>query len=765
MTPSPVDLLLAGRNGDPFALLGPHAAGNGGWEVRVFAPFAAAVTVESGDEEVPAVLVHEQGYFVASLDEDPGVYRLRVDGKLREDPYRFPLLLTEFDLHLFGEGTHKQAYDFLGAHPVTVDGVAGVRFAVWAPNAAVVSVIGEWNHWNPKAHPMRRRDAGVWELFLPGIQTGVSYKYKIRTTDNREVDKADPYGFFAEPPPSNASVVYDIGGYAWQDQAWMERRAATNWLDAPVSIYEVHLESWLHKDHETPLTYRELAKTLVDYVVEMGFTHIELMPILEHPYSGSWGYQVTGFFAPTSRFGTPDDFRYFVDACHSAGIGVLLDWVPGHFPKDAHGLGYFDGTALYEHADPRIGEHRDWGTFVFNYSRHEVQSFLLSSANFWFEQYHLDGMRVDAVASMIYLDFQRNPGEWLPNRYGGRENLEAIEFVKRFNDLAHQFPGVMTIAEESTDFPGVTKPVYLGGLGFTMKWNMGWMHDMFNYFKRDPVHRRYHQTNITFSLWYAFNENYLLPISHDEVVHLKKSLRSKMPGDEWQGFANTRAFLGYMFFHPGKKLLFMGCELGMYEEWAWQGSLPWHLLQWEPHRKLQAYVKELNRLITREAALHEVDFESAGFEWIDFRDLDMSTLSFLRYSRGRKSFVVVVCNFTPVPRERYRLGVPQGGLYLEIFNSDAAMFGGTNLGNGGAAMAHEFWTHERPYTMEITLPPLGVVVFRPAAEPALEPEVVSEDLELDRSAGAAPEDLGGGALVGGDLEVPGAARDDEDLAD
>jgi 1,4-alpha-glucan branching enzyme len=638
---------------------------------------------------------------------------------------------------------------------------------VWAPNAAVVSVIGDWNHWNPKAHPMRRREGGVWELFLPGLGAGAAYKYKIRTSDDREVDKADPYGFWAQKPPETASVVYDLAQYEWSDQEWMERRAATNWLEAPVSIYEVHLESWLHKDHRTPLTYRELAKTLVDYVVEMGFTHIELMPILEHPYSGSWGYQVTGFFAPTSRFGTPDDFRFFVDACHRAGIGVLLDWVPGHFPKDAHGLGYFDGTALYEHADPRLGEHRDWGTFVFNYGRHEVMSFLLSNAAFWFEQYHLDGMRVDAVAAMIYLDFQRQPGEWLPNRYGGRENLEAIEFLKRFNELAHQFPGVVTVAEESTDFPGVTRPVYLGGLGFTMKWNMGWMHDMFNYFQRDPVYRRYHQNNITFSLWYAFNENYLLPVSHDEVVHLKKSLRSKMPGDEWQGFANVRAFLGYMFCHPGKKLLFMGCELGMYEEWAWQDSLPWHLLQWEPHRKLQTYVKELNRLVRREPALHEVDFASPGFEWIDFHDLDRSTLSFLRYSRDRREFLVVVCNFTPVPRERYRVGVPRGGLYREIFNSDAEMFGGSNLGNGGAAVAHQFWTHGRPYTMEITLPPLGLVVFRPTPDPELEaaPGAGSEDLELDGRAGAAAEDAGGGALVGGDLEVAGTADDDEDLAD
>ncbi|MBX9600352.1 MAG: 1,4-alpha-glucan branching protein GlgB [Bryobacteraceae bacterium] len=717
MTKPRVEQLIAGTNGDPFSILGPHLDGDH-WAVRVFAPGASRVDVLVDGLARPAELLDPAGFFCARLEDHPEDYRLRIDGgDPVADPYRFPPLISEFDLHLFGEGTHYAAYNFLGAHLCECEGVGGVCFAVWAPNADAVQVIGDFNDWSPTRHPMRLRNAGVWELFLPGLGEGAQYKYRISARGGASLDKADPYAVYCQRPPATASIVSDLGRYEWSDQEWMTRRAERNWLEAPLSIYEVHLESWMHKDGEKPLTYRELARTLVDYVLEMGYTHIELMPILEHPYSGSWGYQVTGFFAPTSRFGAPDDFRYFVDACHRAGIGVLLDWVPGHFPKDAHGLGYFDGTALYEHEDPRQGEHRDWGTLIFNYGRNEVQCLLLSSATLWFEQYHLDGMRVDAVASMIYLDFGRDPGDWIPNRYGGSENLEAIAFLRRFNELAHGFPGVITIAEESTDFPGVSKPVYLNGLGFTMKWNMGWMHDMFAYFKRDPVYRKYHQNHVTFSLWYAFNENYVLPISHDEVVHLKKSLLSKMPGDEWQRFANVRAFLGYMFTHPGKKLLFMGCDLGMYEEWNWQGQLPWYLLQYDYHRKLHAYVRELNRLVRREPALHEVDFESAGFQWIDFRDLEMSTLSFLRFARDREDFLVIVCNFTPVPRSGYRVGVPRPGKYLEIFNSDSEMFHGSNMGNSGLAVADAIWAHERPFSMPITLPPFGVVVFKPEPLP------------------------------------------------
>jgi 1,4-alpha-glucan branching enzyme len=524
--------------------------------------------------------------------------------------------------------------------------------------------------------------------------------------------KSVPYAFYAEVPPKTASIVWQLENYAWADGKWMEARGQRQWLREAVSIYEVHLESWMRGPNNERLTYRELAHLLVEYAKRMGYTHLELLPVMEHPFSGSWGYQVTGYFAPTSRFGTPDDFRYFVDQCHQAGLGVILDWVPGHFPRDAHALRQFDGTALYEHEDPRQGEMREWGTLVFNYGRNEVRTFLLSNALYWLREFHIDGMRVDAVASMLYLDYSREAGDWVPNRYGGRENLEAIDFLRRFNTLAHTEPGAVTIAEESTSWPGVSRPVYLDGLGFTMKWNMGWMHDMLDYFAMDPIYRKYHQQSITFSMLYAFSENFVLPVSHDEVVHLKRALVAKMPGDEWQRFANTRAFLAYMFGHPGKKLLFMGCEFGQTEEWNHNLGLPWHLLHFAFHNRMQTMVKELNWLYRREPALHEVDDSYSGFEWIDFRDAEASTISFVRFAQDRDDFIVFCCNFTPVVRHGYRIGVPGAGLYQEIFNTDSEMFGGSNVGNQGAVTSEDVACHGRPASLRITLPPLGVVVFK-----------------------------------------------------
>jgi len=623
-----------------------------------------------------------------------------------------PPFLTPYELYLHGEGTHYQSYRSLGAHQVQAEGAEGVRFAVWAPNAEQVTLIGDFNGWNRTSHPMSERIGGVWETLIPGLTQGAHYKYFVRGRDGFEQEKCDPYGFFAEVPPRTASIVWSLSNYAWSDAGWMEERSRRNLLREPVSIYEVHLESWLRGPNNEWLSYRDLAEKLSEYVLRLGYTHIELMPLAEHPFSGSWGYQITGYYAPTSRFGTPDDFRFFVDHFHQKGIGVILDWVPGHFPRDAHGLWRFDGTALYEHEDPRKGEHREWGTLIFNYGRNEVRNFLLSNALYWLREFHIDGLRVDAVASMLYLDYARQEGEWVPNQYGGRENLEAIDFLKRFNELAHQEPGAVTIAEESTAWAGVSRPVYAGGLGFTMKWNMGWMHDMFEYFSKEPVHRKYHQQLVTFSMLYAFTENFLLPVSHDEVVHGKSSLVSKMPGDEWQRFANARAFLAYMFAHPGKKLMFMGTEFGQTFEWNHTTDLPWWLLQYPVHSTLQTLVKELNELYRREPALYEVDYEYAGFEWIDIHDAESSVISFARFARNRDDMIVFACNFTPVPRMGYRLGVPKPGLYREILNTDAEMFGGSNMGNAGAAMAEEIPHHGRPASLLITLPPLAVVAFK-----------------------------------------------------
>jgi 1,4-alpha-glucan branching enzyme len=722
MTVEEIEAIVGGYHGDAFRILGPHSvrkkAGASRWEVRAFLPQAQLADVVLGHDVFPMEKPHAQGFFCAALNGDPQPYTLRLtlwDGRTIEidDPYRFGPLISDSDLYLHTEGTLHEAYRALGAHVTEAEGVRGTRFAVWAPNALNVTVAGEFNEWDIRRHPMRLRSGGVWELFLPGLGQGASYKYNVKSRfAGYQQLKADPYAFSCELPPKSASVVWDTTKYQWQDAGWLETRAKTDWLRSPVAVYEVHLESWLRAPHGQFLTYRELAVKLVDYVKRMGYTHIELMPIMEYPFSGSWGYQVIGYFAPTSRFGTPDDFKYFIDAFHQAGIGVIVDWVPAHFPKDAHGLVFFDGTALYEHADPRKGEHRDWGTLIFNYGRNEVRSFLISNALFLLREYHIDGLRVDAVASMLYLDYSRREGEWIPNQYGGNENLEAIDFLKRFNEVAHSVPGAFTVAEESTAFPGVSKPVYLGGLGFTMKWNMGWMHDMLDYFSKDPVYRKFEHNHITFSLLYAFTENFVLPISHDEVVHGKGSLLAKMPGDEWRQFANTRAFLAYMWMHPGKKLLFMGQEIGQRDEWNYNAGIRWELLEFDVHRNLQSLARELNRVYRANPALYQVDFNYRGFEWVDFHDWENSIIAFLRRAEDPTDFVLVCCNFTPVPREGYEFGVPEEGFYEEILNTDSELFGGGNLGNGGLVSSRAIPKHGRSHSISVTLPPLAVVAFK-----------------------------------------------------
>ncbi|HWQ56141.1 MAG TPA: 1,4-alpha-glucan branching protein GlgB [Bryobacteraceae bacterium] len=722
MTVEEVEAIAGGYHGDAFRILGPHAVRKRGnhprWEVRAFLPHAESAEVISGETVSPMVKQHPAGFYCASLPGDPRHYRIQArlhDGSAIDfdDPYRYPTILSDFDLHLHSEGTLQEAYNSLGAHLATCDGTPGVRFAVWAPNAENVAVCGDFNQWDTRRHPMRRRNAGIWELFIPGLGEGANYKYNVRSRfAGYQQMKADPYGFRSETPPKSASVVVDLDAYQWQDAEWMDGRGAKDLLKSAVSIYEVHLESWMRGPNGQPLTYKELAVTLVEYVRRMGYTHIELLPIMEYPYSGSWGYQVVGYYTPTSRFGDPRDFMHLVDCCHREGIGVIVDWVPAHFPKDAHGLAFFDGTALYEHADTRKGEHREWGTLVFNYGRNEVRTFLISNAMFWLKKYHIDGLRVDAVASMLYLDYSREKGEWLPNQFGGNENLEAIDFLRRFNELAHTVPGAFTVAEESTAFPGVSKPVYLNGLGFTMKWNMGWMHDMLRYFGQNPVYRKYHHNSITFSMLYAFTENFVLPVSHDEVVYGKGSLVNKMPGDEWQQFANVRAFLAYMYTHPGKKLLFMGCDIGQRDEWNYNSSIQWDLLQYDVHRKLQVMVESLNRLYRASPELYEVDFHHSGFEWVDFHDVENSIISFIRRAANARDFIVVACNFTPVPRQGYEIGVPEEGFYQEILNTDSELFGGSNMGNGGSVSSRPIPLHDRKHSIAIVLPPLAVVAFR-----------------------------------------------------
>jgi 1,4-alpha-glucan branching enzyme len=628
-------------------------------------------------------------------------------------------LLSDLDLHLFNEGTHHHIHEKLGAHAATFDGVHGLHFAVWAPNARGVRVVGDFNRWHGDAHAMQPvGSSGIWALFVPGLSMGEKYKFEVCGADGDVTLKADPYATRFEVPPRSATIAWDSSGFQWHDEAWMRSRARNGSLiDRPVSAYEVHLGSWRRTLDNQLLSYRDIADQLVAYVTETGFTHVELMPVMEHPFTGSWGYQVTGFFAPSSRFGLPEDFKYLVDRCHEAGIGVILDWVPGHFPKDGYGLIRFDGTALYEHDDPRKGEHQEWGTLVFNYGRHEVRNFLLANALFWLDEYHVDGLRVDAVASMLYLDYSREEGQWLPNKFGGRENLEAIDFVQQLNTLVHErHPGAVTIAEESTAWPGVSRPVYIGGLGFTFKWNMGWMHDMLGYMSRDPVHRKWAHNDITFSMLYAFTENFMLPFSHDEVVYGKRSMLAKMPGDQWQRFASLRTLYGFMFGHPGKKLMFMGGEFGQTREWDHDVSLDWHLVQYPLHRGLQRLVADLNRVYREEASLHELDVTPEGFSWIDCNDHDNSVVSFLRRARDPGNFTAFVLNFTPVPRQAYRVGVPAAGAYRELLNTDAAVYGGSNAGNAGLATTEEIPAHGYPHSLSLTIPPLACVVLKP--EPA-----------------------------------------------
>jgi len=729
-----IEAIARGEHGDPFAVLGPHAAKADGQEaiaVRAFLPDAARAAViptggSPGAPEPQAMArLHPAGFFEAVFPSrgDPFPYRLRWTDAAgaeheAEDPYRFPSTLSGYDLHLIGEGTHYRLYERLGAHALILDGAAGATFAVWAPNARRVSVVGDFNAWDGRRHPMRLHPGnGIWEIFIPGLGEGALYKFEVLGKDGGPpVLKADPLAFAFEPPPRTASVLADLR-YEWRDAEWMAERPRRNALDAPLAIYEVHLGSWRRAPEEGGrfLTYRELAHALAPYVNEMGYTHVELLPVTAHPFYGSWGYQTTGYYCPTRRYGEPRDFMYFVDYLHRHGIGVILDWAPAHFPQDPHGLVYFDGTHLYEHEDPRLREHPDWGTRIFNYGRNEVANFLIGSALFWLDRYHIDGLRVDAVASMIYLDYGRSPGEWAPNIHGGNENLEAIAFLRRLNEAVYrEHPGAMTIAEESTAWPMVSRPTHLGGLGFGFKWNLGWMHDVLEYMAKDPVHRKYHHNDLTFGLLYAWHENFILPLSHDEVVHGKGSLHAKMAGDDWQKFANLRALYAFMYGHPGKKLLFMGGEFGQTNEWYHEVSLDWHLLGMGPyHRGLQRLVQDLNRLYRGQPALHQVDFEPAGFQWIDCNDWEGSLVSFLRRARDPQDFLVFVCNFTPVGRAAYRVGVPRGGYYRELLNTDAELYGGGNLGNAGGVMAEAIPWHGHAHSLLLTVPPLAALVLRP----------------------------------------------------
>jgi len=728
-----IDALLHARNADPFGILGPHPVDSPLgriWSVRAFQPRAveARVILQGQKNPIHMRRLRDAGLFEAALPSpsdfapSPSSYRLRFRNEYGDewevhDTYAFPFLLTEFDLYLMGEGRHYDTYEKLGAHVKSIEGVSGVHFALWAPNARRVSVVGDFNRWDGRVHPMRSRGtSGIWELFVPELGEGTTYKYEMLGPANNMLPlKADPYGFSSELRPNNGSVVARIDKHQWNDTDWIQQRGEKNWLEQPVSVYEVHLGSWrrVTQDNNRWLTYRELADQLIPYVKELGYTHIELLPVMEHPYDGSWGYQTLGYFAATSRYGSPTDFMEFVDRCHQAGLGVFLDWTPAHFPRDAHGLAYFDGTHLYEHSDPRQGAHPDWGTLVYNYGRNEVQNYLISNALFWLDKYHIDGLRVDAVASMLYLDYSRKQGEWIPNRYGGRENLDAIDFFKHLNAVVHQrFPGVLTIAEESTAWPSVSRPIYLGGLGFSLKWNMGWMNDTLSYFSKNPVYRRYEHNKLTFSLLYAFSENFMLPFSHDEVVHGKNSLLHKMPGDKWQQFANLRLLLAYQYAHPGKKLLFMGQEFAQRQEWSEARGLDWDLLQFEPHRGVQRLVSDLNKLLTGDPALHQVDFDWQGFEWIDANDSDNSVYSFVRRGKNPDDLLIVILNATPVVRYGYHIGVPRPGHYEEVLNTDGSSYGGSNVGNLGGMNAGEHAWQGRRYSLALTLPPLAAIFLK-----------------------------------------------------
>ncbi len=716
--PAILKAVAAGRHADPFSFLGPHKAG-ASRVVRCFQPGASAVELIGGDGQLLARMERQDpgDIFIGKLPPRARRYRLRVTAAQHtfdiEDPYRFPSPLGELDLHLIGQGRHQRLYDKLGAHPMKLLGVEGVHFAVWAPNAGRVSVIADFNEWDGRWHVMRFHPGiGVWDIFIPGAGPGTCYKFELLDAAGELLPlKSDPFAQFSEPPPGNASIVYE-SRYAWQDDDWMAGRGQAMALDRPQSTYEVHLGSWRRNSLEGDrwLTYRELADELIGYVSDMGFTHVELLPVTEHPFDGSWGYQPIGLYSPTWRFGEPDDLKYLIDRFHQAGIGVIVDWVPAHFPRDPNGLGRFDGTALYEHADPRRGEHADWDTLIYNYGRHEVLNYLVSNALFWVDEFHFDGLRVDAVASMLYLDYAREAGEWLPNEEGGNENLEAVAFLRRLNEEVHQ-RGAVTIAEESTAWPGVSRPTYMDGLGFSYKWNMGWMNDTLFYMSKDPVHRKYHRDTMTFGLLYAFHENFVLPLSHDEVVHQKGSLIGRMGGDEWGEFASLRAYFGYMYGHPGKKLLFMGGEFAQRREWNHDRSLDWHLCDAPMHAGVQRLVRDLNRLYADTPALYEQDFEPGGIEWIDG---DENVLSWLRRAHNGDP-ILVVMNFVPVPREHYRIGVPQDGAYAEVLNTDAEEYGGSGRGNLGGVQARAEGCHGQPFSLELTLPPLSTIMLKPVS--------------------------------------------------
>lgn len=719
-----MEAVINGDHGNVFAVLGIHKnKGSKEIFIRAYLPHSKSVEALDRDGNSLGVMtkLDERGFYQLELGRtDDFDYKFRITNDkdftyIAEDTYRFSPTLGDMDIYLLAEGNHLEMYKKLGAHVMEKDGVKGVGFAVWAPNAKRVSVVGAFNNWDGRVDVMRKHPScGVWDIFIPGIGEGELYKYEVKTPGNDIFLKADPVAFYAEKRPNTASTVYDINHYIWNDAEWMNYRHEYNSFDKPMSIYEVHLGSWRRKENNEYMTYRELADHLIPYVTNMGFTHVEFLPLSEHPLDSSWGYQVIGMFAPTSRFGTPDDFRYLIDKFHQAGISIIMDWVPAHFPKDGHGLNEFDGTHLYEHADPRKGEHTDWGTKIYNYGRAEVSNFLCASAVFWLKEFHIDGLRVDAVASMLYLDYSRKNGEWIPNQYGGNENIEAISFLRRMNELAYsQVDGAMTIAEESTAWPMVSRPTSMGGLGFGYKWNMGWMNDTLRYISHEPIHRKYHHGMLTFGLLYAFNENFVLPISHDEVVHGKGSMLSKMPGDEWQKFANLRAYYGFMYTHPGKKLLFMGCEFGQDREWNSDESLRWFLLDYPMYKGMQNCVRDLNLMYKGNPPLYQQDFDYRGFDWIDHSNADDSVISFMRKGYNSGDYLIVISNFTPVVREGYRIGVPEDCQYQEIFNSDDVNYWGGGVKNEGLIPAEKIDCNYKPYSISLRLPPLSTIVIKP----------------------------------------------------